>query len=71
MGSVPDTGLADTAAVLAGFHPAYTGGPFTYLRQRRAADLRQAVGRANADYHLSLTIPAGFDDLCLPAAASR
>jgi 3-hydroxyacyl-CoA dehydrogenase/enoyl-CoA hydratase/3-hydroxybutyryl-CoA epimerase len=70
-GSVPDTGLADTAAVLAGLHPAYTGGPFTYLHKRRAADLRQAVVRANAEYHLSLTIPAGFDDLCLPAAASR
>jgi 3-hydroxyacyl-CoA dehydrogenase/enoyl-CoA hydratase/3-hydroxybutyryl-CoA epimerase len=34
-----DTGIADSAAVIAGLFPAYAGGPFTYLRQHgRNAD---------------------------------
>jgi 3-hydroxyacyl-CoA dehydrogenase/enoyl-CoA hydratase/3-hydroxybutyryl-CoA epimerase len=33
-GSVTDTALADVAAVLAGLHPAWSGGPYTWLRQR-------------------------------------
>jgi 3-hydroxyacyl-CoA dehydrogenase / enoyl-CoA hydratase / 3-hydroxybutyryl-CoA epimerase len=33
-----DTGIADTAAVVAGLFPAYAGGPFTYLRQHGHGD---------------------------------
>lgn len=32
-GGVQDTRLADSAAVIGGFHPAWTGGPFAYLAQ--------------------------------------
>jgi hypothetical protein len=32
-----DLGIADAATVIAGFHPAYTGGPFNYLVERGAA----------------------------------
>jgi hypothetical protein len=39
-GAIADTGIADSAAVLAGFFPAYTGGPFTYLRQCGVAAVR-------------------------------
>jgi 3-hydroxyacyl-CoA dehydrogenase / enoyl-CoA hydratase / 3-hydroxybutyryl-CoA epimerase len=38
-----DTGIADSAVVIAGLHPPYTGGPFEYLRQRGAAAIRQAA----------------------------
>jgi hypothetical protein len=33
-GAVADTGIADSAAIIAGFMPAYTGGPFTYLHHQ-------------------------------------
>jgi 3-hydroxyacyl-CoA dehydrogenase / enoyl-CoA hydratase / 3-hydroxybutyryl-CoA epimerase len=33
-----DTGIADSAAVIAGLFPAYAGGPFTYLAQHGHAD---------------------------------
>jgi 3-hydroxyacyl-CoA dehydrogenase / enoyl-CoA hydratase / 3-hydroxybutyryl-CoA epimerase len=33
-----DTGIADSAAVIAGLFPAYAGGPFTYLRQHGHGD---------------------------------
>jgi len=39
-GDVSDTSLADVAAVIAGLHPAYGGGPFNYLRQGGAESLR-------------------------------
>jgi 3-hydroxyacyl-CoA dehydrogenase/enoyl-CoA hydratase/3-hydroxybutyryl-CoA epimerase len=38
-----DRGIADSAAVIAGLHPPYTGGPFEYLRQRGAAAIREAA----------------------------
>jgi 3-hydroxyacyl-CoA dehydrogenase / enoyl-CoA hydratase / 3-hydroxybutyryl-CoA epimerase len=62
-GSVPDTGLADTAAVIAGFHPAYTGGPFTYLRQSVTSDLRHRADRARAEFGELFAAPSGFDKL--------
>ena len=62
-GSVRDTGLADTAAVIAGFHPAYTGGPFTYLQQRVASEVRGQAKRALAQYGELFAIPDGFDKL--------
>ena len=62
-GSVSDTGLADVAAVIAGFHPAYTGGPFSYLRQRTASQLRGRAERAQAEYGELFAVPDGFDKL--------
>ena len=70
-GSVTDTGLADTAAVIAGFHPAYTGGPFTYLRQGAASNLRYRADRARAEFGELFAIPSGIDELLTvtPAAS--
>jgi 3-hydroxyacyl-CoA dehydrogenase/enoyl-CoA hydratase/3-hydroxybutyryl-CoA epimerase len=62
-GSVTDLGLADTAAVIAGFHPAYTGGPFTYLRQSAASNLRHRADRARAEFGELFATPSGFDEL--------
>jgi 3-hydroxyacyl-CoA dehydrogenase/enoyl-CoA hydratase/3-hydroxybutyryl-CoA epimerase len=42
-----DTGIADSAAVIAGLHPPYTGGPFEYLRQRGAAAIRGAASASH------------------------
>jgi 3-hydroxyacyl-CoA dehydrogenase/enoyl-CoA hydratase/3-hydroxybutyryl-CoA epimerase len=44
-GVVSDTGVADSAAVVAGFLPAYTGGPFTYLSQRGAQSIRASAAQ--------------------------
>jgi 3-hydroxyacyl-CoA dehydrogenase / enoyl-CoA hydratase / 3-hydroxybutyryl-CoA epimerase len=70
-GSVTDMGLADTAAVIAGFHPAYTGGPFTYLRQSAASDLRHRADRARAEFGELFAAPSGLDELwtATPAAS--
>jgi len=62
-GSVPDVGVADTAAVIAGFHPAYTGGPFTYMRQSFASELRQRADRACDRYGQLFEVPERFDEL--------
>jgi 3-hydroxyacyl-CoA dehydrogenase/enoyl-CoA hydratase/3-hydroxybutyryl-CoA epimerase len=70
-GSVTDTALADTAAVIAGFHPAYTGGPFTYLRQSVASNLHHRADRARAEFGELFATPSGFDELwtATPAAS--
>ncbi|HVI93489.1 MAG TPA: hypothetical protein VM753_05755, partial [Anaeromyxobacter sp.] len=43
-----DLALADAAAVIAGVHPAYTGGPFNYLRESGEADVRARAAQAAA-----------------------
>jgi 3-hydroxyacyl-CoA dehydrogenase/enoyl-CoA hydratase/3-hydroxybutyryl-CoA epimerase len=48
IGGVDDPALADTAAVIAGVHPAYTGGPFNYLRECGEKDVRARAARAAA-----------------------
>lgn len=68
-GSVTDTGLADTAAVIAGFHPAYTGGPFTYLRQSAGSNLRRRADRARAEFGELFAMPSGLDELCTATPA--
>jgi len=47
-GGVEDLALADAAAVIAGVHPAYTGGPFNYLRESGEADVRARAAQAAA-----------------------
>jgi 3-hydroxyacyl-CoA dehydrogenase/enoyl-CoA hydratase/3-hydroxybutyryl-CoA epimerase len=47
-GGVSDIGIADSAAVVAGFLPAYTGGPFTYLSQRGADNIRASAAKVRA-----------------------
>jgi 3-hydroxyacyl-CoA dehydrogenase / enoyl-CoA hydratase / 3-hydroxybutyryl-CoA epimerase len=62
-GSIDDTPLADTAAVIAGFIPAYTGGPFSYLRHCGFADVRARANRAGQKYGALFDIPDGCEEL--------
>jgi 3-hydroxyacyl-CoA dehydrogenase/enoyl-CoA hydratase/3-hydroxybutyryl-CoA epimerase len=62
-GGVADVEIADVAAVLSGMHPAYTGGPFKYLRQMGPARI-QAQAAAAAPRHSSLFgVPTRSQDL--------
>jgi 3-hydroxyacyl-CoA dehydrogenase/enoyl-CoA hydratase/3-hydroxybutyryl-CoA epimerase len=62
-GGIDDTQLADTAAVVAGFMPAYTGGPFAYLRHCGFADVRARANRAGQEYGALFDIPDGCEEL--------
>jgi 3-hydroxyacyl-CoA dehydrogenase/enoyl-CoA hydratase/3-hydroxybutyryl-CoA epimerase len=62
-GSIDDTPLADTAAVIAGFMPAYTGGPFAYLRHCGFADVWARANRAGQEYGALFDIPDGCEEL--------
>jgi 3-hydroxyacyl-CoA dehydrogenase / enoyl-CoA hydratase / 3-hydroxybutyryl-CoA epimerase len=62
-GGIEDTDLADVAAVIAGFAPAYTGGPFAYLRQCGFADVRARAKRAGQEYGALFDIPEGCEEL--------
>jgi 3-hydroxyacyl-CoA dehydrogenase/enoyl-CoA hydratase/3-hydroxybutyryl-CoA epimerase len=62
-GGIEDTDLADVAAVIAGFAPAYTGGPFAYLRQCSCADVRARAQRAAREYGALFDIPKGCEEL--------
>jgi 3-hydroxyacyl-CoA dehydrogenase/enoyl-CoA hydratase/3-hydroxybutyryl-CoA epimerase len=63
LGGIEDVDLADVATVIAGFAPAYTGGPFTYLRQRGCADVLNIAQRAGQSYGVLFDIPKGCDAL--------
>jgi 3-hydroxyacyl-CoA dehydrogenase/enoyl-CoA hydratase/3-hydroxybutyryl-CoA epimerase len=58
-----DTGIADSAAVVAGLHPPYTGGPFEYLRERGAAAIREAAAASGAYRGLLFAVPERLDEL--------
>jgi len=58
-----DTGIADSAAVIAGLHPAYTGGPFEFLRQRGAAAIRSAAAAAHRCSASLFHVPDRLDEL--------
>jgi 3-hydroxyacyl-CoA dehydrogenase/enoyl-CoA hydratase/3-hydroxybutyryl-CoA epimerase len=60
---IEDIELADTAVVVAGFVPAYTGGPFTYLRQCGFADVQARAKRASEEYGDLFNIPDGCAEL--------
>jgi 3-hydroxyacyl-CoA dehydrogenase/enoyl-CoA hydratase/3-hydroxybutyryl-CoA epimerase len=62
-GGIEDTDLADVAAVIAGFAPAYTGGPFTYLRQRGFEDVSTRAKRAGQKYGALFDVPDGCEGL--------
>jgi len=49
--------LADVAAVIGGLHPAYTGGPFNYLRQIGLAALSDRLAAASAEYRQRFAVP--------------
>lgn len=56
-GGIDDVDLADVAAVIAGLHPAYSGGPFTYLRQLGLENLSSKVAAASAEYRQLFAVP--------------
>ena len=57
-GKVEQPEFGDVAIVTGGLYPSYTGGPFTWLRQRGADDLRRrAQGRDPALF----AVPEGLD----------
>jgi len=56
-GGVDDVDLADVAAVIGGLHPAYTGGPFNYLRQIGLAPLSSRLATASDDFRQSFAVP--------------
>ena len=62
-GKVPDTELADVAAAQANLHPAYTGGPFTYLRQHDAESIHLRIDAAYKRYPQLFVAPEGLDAL--------
>ncbi|MCC2657955.1 MAG: hypothetical protein K0Q76_3063 [Panacagrimonas sp.] len=65
-GKVEEPELADVAVVTGGLYPSYTGGPFTWLQQRGAQDLRRrAQGRDPALF----AVPEGLDRFLGTAAA--
>jgi 3-hydroxyacyl-CoA dehydrogenase/enoyl-CoA hydratase/3-hydroxybutyryl-CoA epimerase len=61
-GAVDDPSLVDSAAVIAGVHPAYTGGPFNYLRECGPADVRARAARAAARSPELFGVPAALPD---------
>jgi 3-hydroxyacyl-CoA dehydrogenase/enoyl-CoA hydratase/3-hydroxybutyryl-CoA epimerase len=62
-GGVSDIGIADSAAVVAGFLPAYTGGPFTYLSQRGVASIRESAAKARGVDGCSFAVPDALEAL--------
>jgi 3-hydroxyacyl-CoA dehydrogenase / enoyl-CoA hydratase / 3-hydroxybutyryl-CoA epimerase len=58
-----DTGIADSAAVIAGLHPPYTGGPFEYLRQRGAAAVRSAAAASHGAPASLFRVPDRLEEL--------
>jgi 3-hydroxyacyl-CoA dehydrogenase/enoyl-CoA hydratase/3-hydroxybutyryl-CoA epimerase len=57
-GAVEDPAIADTAAVIAGVHPAYTGGPFNYLRECGHADILARAVRASTRNPALFAVPS-------------
>jgi len=68
-GGIADRDIADVSAVIAGLHPAYTGGPFTYLRQCGAADLRARAAEAGGGDAALFEVPAQLEALMRAEAA--
>jgi 3-hydroxyacyl-CoA dehydrogenase/enoyl-CoA hydratase/3-hydroxybutyryl-CoA epimerase len=62
-GGVLDLGIADSVAVMAGFHPAYTGGPFNYLKQRGATAITDDARQSSARHGARFEVPAGWTEL--------
>jgi 3-hydroxyacyl-CoA dehydrogenase/enoyl-CoA hydratase/3-hydroxybutyryl-CoA epimerase len=62
-GAVPDMGIADSAAVVAGLVPAYTGGPFTYLSQLGASVVRGHASEAARRRQSLFAVPDALEAL--------
>jgi 3-hydroxyacyl-CoA dehydrogenase/enoyl-CoA hydratase/3-hydroxybutyryl-CoA epimerase len=62
-GGVADLESADVAAVLSGMHPAFTGGPFTYLRQTGLERIQAMAAIALQRHKTLFRFPPGSEDL--------
>jgi 3-hydroxyacyl-CoA dehydrogenase/enoyl-CoA hydratase/3-hydroxybutyryl-CoA epimerase len=62
-GGVLDLGIADSVAVTAGLHPAYTGGPFNYLKQRGVTAITDDARQSSARHGAGFEVPAGWAEL--------
>lgn len=62
-GAIFDFGIADSAAVISGLHPPYTGGPFTFLRQHGTAAVRLAAAAVGSQDGSLFAVPGRLDDL--------
>ena len=63
-GGIGDIENADVAAVLSGMHPAFTGGPFTYLRQTGFEQIAAKAAHAAQRHSTALfSLPSGLESL--------
>jgi 3-hydroxyacyl-CoA dehydrogenase/enoyl-CoA hydratase/3-hydroxybutyryl-CoA epimerase len=62
-GALFDFGIADSAAVISGLHPPYTGGPFVFLHQRGTAAVRLAAAAFGTRHGALFAVPDRLDDL--------
>jgi 3-hydroxyacyl-CoA dehydrogenase/enoyl-CoA hydratase/3-hydroxybutyryl-CoA epimerase len=67
-GGIDDPDIADVAAVLAGIAPAYTGGPFTYLRQMGLARVQQEASGGTQCHASLFRLPENSEALFKPLA---
>lgn len=61
-GGITDVETADVAAVLSGMHPAYTGGPFTYLRQTGLTQIQTKAEDAAQRHQSLFRLPGRAED---------
>lgn len=69
-GGIADVEAVDVAAVLSGVHPAFTGGPFTFLRQMGVERVQGSVTDAAQRHPELFHLPPRSQDLFNALAAS-
>lgn len=62
-GGIADVEIADVAAVLSGMHPAFTGGPFTYLMQTGLVQIQAKVANAAQRHKALFRLPERSENL--------
>lgn len=68
-GAIDDVELADSAAVVAGLAPAYSGGPFAYAAQQGLDTLRRRAAQVQSRDAAMFAWPTGAESLFAAAAA--
>jgi 3-hydroxyacyl-CoA dehydrogenase len=69
-GGIADVEAVDVAAVLSGMHPAFTGGPFTFLRQMGLERIQASVTDAAQRHTALFSLPPRSQELFNALAAS-